>query len=143
MKLEPPEAPNPLGFNGVIGGAAGLLNALIRSRNDPVVGFSVTGGCAGFAAAEEPGLVAMFICGGAAGIPGDLATWAVLGDAARVDSSLLDISLEGGMGTLDWCVRGPEGPGRPSSASSLESAGVSNSFFDRLNLDGRGGVSGS
>jgi hypothetical protein len=43
MKPVPPEL-KLLGLKGAIGGAAALLNAAIRSLNEPTTGFSVTGG---------------------------------------------------------------------------------------------------
>ena len=43
MKPDPPEL-NPPGLNGATGDTAALLKAAIRSRNEPPLGLSETGG---------------------------------------------------------------------------------------------------
>ena len=107
MKLEVAGAPNAPGFVGATG-AVGLLNALIRSRNDPITSFSATGGGVDFVVTEEVGLVAIFIAGAAAGISRDLGACVAVGNATNIVSSLFGVSVG------DWA-----GPGRSFLKSSL------------------------
>lgn len=97
MKLFDPPEPSPPGLNGAGGGVA-LLNAAIRSLNEPPLGFSDTGGGAeGF----EAGIGLAAVAGGGKNSvcfgTGELTAWglSVAGGGSRATGASWTSSCSG------------------------------------------------
>ena len=143
MKFDPPIDASPLGFAGATGGAAGLLNALIRSLKEPMTGFSGPTGGSGCAVFPAGTLLTTLVKGPEAGIS----------DALTASADDARFSEAGFAMATDSCFRARPGSNcgggfdgateRPFSSVSCVKLSDSRSFLDRLDFEGRGGVSGS
>src|SRR5436190_20672593 len=141
--MKPADDAEALGLNGTIGGAAGLLNAAIRSLKDPPLGFSPAAGKGGFdgcfCAVSLAACGAEDCVGFGCGSPEEGGITGTCMTGARRDSPTLVTAgpFSDSCSTLS--------SGLPLAASTgASTVGIaSGSFLDLLGLEGRGGAGGS